>query len=109
MVVFAGVDPTLVIGQMIEELTWALAQGSESYAVLNACRARFYLEHRMFCSKLEGGRWARNRFDAVALIDRSLAAQEGHDDDQPPSSLCKTFVKGVISALTTELNNQRSD
>lgn len=109
MVVFAEVDPTLVVGQMIEELTWALAQGSEAYAVLNACRARFYLEHRMFCSKLEGGRWARNRFDAVALIDRSLAAQEGHGDDQPPSSLCRAFVDGAISALTTEISSQRSD
>lgn len=107
--VFAGVDSTLVICQMIEELTWALAQGSESYAVLNACRARFYLEHRMFCSKLEGGRWAQNQLDASGLIDRSLAAQEGRDDDQPPSPLCRTFVDEAISALTTELNNQRTD
>lgn len=107
--VFADVDPTLVVGQMIDELAWALAQGSEAYAVLNACRARFYLEHRMFCSKLEGGRWARNRFGASRLIDRSLAVQEGRGDDQPPSPLCRAFVDGAISALTTELNNQRSD
>ena len=109
MVVFAEVDPTLVISQMIQELTWALAQGSEAYAVLNACRARFYLEHRMFCSKLEGGSWARSRFDAVRLIDRSLAAQEGRGDDQRPTPLCRTFVEGAISALATEINNQRSD
>ena len=109
IVVFAEVDPTLVISQMIEELTWALAQGSEAYAVLNTCRARFYLEHRMFCSKLEGGRWARSRFDAVRLIDRSLAAQEGRSDDQPPTPLCRTFVNGTIAAFTTELNSQRSD
>lgn len=107
--VFADVEPTLVVGQMIDELTWALAQGSEAYAVLNACRARFYLERRVFCSKLEGGRWARNRFDATRLIDRSLAAQEGRGDDQPPSPLCRTFVDGAISALTTELNNQSTD
>ncbi len=109
MVVFAEVDPTLVISQMIEDLAWALTQGSEAYAVLNAGRACFYLEHRMFCSKLEVGRWARNRFDAVQLIDRSLAVQEGRGDDQPPSPLCRTFVAGVVSALTTELNNQRND
>ncbi len=109
MMVFAGVDPTLVISQMIEELTWALGQGSEAYAVLNACRARFYLEHREFCSKLEGGRWAENRLDASGLIDRSLAAQEGLGADQPPSPLCRTLVDEAISALTTELNNQRND
>jgi streptomycin 3"-adenylyltransferase len=64
--VFADVEPTLVVCQMIDELTWALGQGSEAYAVLNACRARFYLEHRRFCSRLEGGRWARNRFRRYA-------------------------------------------
>ena len=108
-VVFADVDSTLVIGQMIDELTWALAQGSEAYAVLNACRARFYLERRMFCSKLEGGRWARNRLDTSDLIDRSLAVQEGRSDDQPPSPLCRTFVEGAISVLTSELTNPRTD
>ena len=107
--VFADVEPTLVVGQMIVELTWALAQGSEAYAVLNACRARFYLERRMFCSKIEGGRWARDRFGASGLIDWSLAAQEGRGEDRPPSPLCRTFVDGAISALTTELNSQRTD
>ena len=107
--VFADVDPTLLIGQMIDELAWALAGGSEAYAVLNACRAHYYLECRMFCSKLEGGRWARNRFGASGLIDRSLAVQEGRGDDRLPSPLCRTFVDGAISALTTELNNQRTD
>lgn len=105
-VVFAGVDPALVTAQMIDELTWAIAQGSEAYAVLNACRARFYLEHRVFCSKLEAGRWARALFDTSDLIDRSLAVQEGHSDDQLPSLLCKTFVDGTISALTSELRPQ---
>jgi streptomycin 3"-adenylyltransferase len=108
-VVFAEIAPTLVISQMIDELAWALAQGSEAYAVLNACRARFYLERRMFCSKIEGGRWARNRFDASRLIDRSLGVQEGRCDDQPPSPLCRTFVDGAISVLTTDLNSQRTD
>ncbi len=108
-IVFAEVDSTLVISQMINELTWALAQGSEAYAVLNACRARFYLEHRMFCSKLDGGRWAQNQLDAHGLIDRSLAAQEGRDADRAPSRLCRTFVDGAISALTTELGNQQKD
>ena len=106
--VFGHVDPTLVVGQLIDELTWALAQDSEAYAVLNACRARFYLERRMFCSKLEGGRWARDRVDASRLIDRSLAVQEGRGEDQPPSPHCRAFVDGAISALTTEFNNQRA-
>lgn len=108
-VVFADVDPTLVIGQMIDELTWALAQSSEAYAVLNACRARFYLEHRMFCSKLEGGGWARRRFGTSSLIDRSLAVQEGRSDDRPPSPLCRSFVDGTISVLADELDTRPVD
>lgn len=107
--VFADVEPTLVIGQMIDELTWAVAQSSEAYAVLNACRARFYLEHHRFSSKLEGGRWARNRFDTSGLIDRSLAVQEDRRDDQPPSPLCRSFVDGTISALTSVLTDRLVD
>jgi len=107
--VFADVDPTLVVGQMIEELTWALAHSSEAYAVLNACRARFYLEHHRFASKLEGGRWARHRFDTSGLIERSLAVQEGRSADQPPSPICRYFVDGTISALTSALNDRLVD
>lgn len=106
--VFADVEPTLVLGQMLDELTWALAQSSEAYAVLNTCRARFYLERRVFCSKVEGGRWARKRFDVDRLIDRALAAQQGRGGDQPPSPLCRTFADETISALAIELSSQHT-
>jgi streptomycin 3"-adenylyltransferase len=107
--VFAEVDLELVVGQMISELTWSLGHGSEAYAVLNACRARFYLETRMFCSKLDGGLWARDRCGASHLIDRSLAAQQGWGDDRPPSLRCETFVAAAISALTGELSDTSHD
>lgn len=98
--VFAEVDPQLVLGQMISELRWGLEHAPEAYAVLNACRAHFYLEHGVFCSKVEGGLWARDRFDASALIDRALGTQQGSREASACTPETEVFVAGAISALT---------
>ena len=107
--VFAEVGPGRVIGQLINELTWAIERDSEAYAVLNACRALFYLENRKFCSKLDGGRWTRRQLGSSSLIERSLAVQQGRTNDRPPSPQCETFIADAISALTSALSELPMD
>jgi hypothetical protein len=67
------------------ELHWATRHGDFAYRVLTACRAWRYLEDDLLGSKVDGGRWARNRLaagdetgpEAVALVDAAVAAQLG--------------------------------
>lgn len=75
--VFGPIPTAWLLDRLGEELKWAEQHASVEYQVLNACRAwRFTTEHR-WCSKIEGGRWARERVQDPAVIDNALARQQG--------------------------------
>jgi streptomycin 3"-adenylyltransferase len=71
-----GVVPrTLVLRQMRDELTWAMEQADQRYAVLNACRALAYSRDGCVLSKIDGGVWALGHGFDAAIVESALAAQ----------------------------------
>jgi streptomycin 3"-adenylyltransferase len=70
---FGRVAPEVIAGQIARELRWALAHASETYAVLNACRALRFAREGVLCSKRAGGEWAIEHDIAVPLARRALA------------------------------------
>jgi Domain of unknown function (DUF4111) len=61
--VFAPVRRAWLLRGMERELAWAREHAPAEYQVLNACRAWRFAEENVLCSKLDGGRWARDRLD----------------------------------------------
>jgi hypothetical protein len=74
--VIGPVADDIVLRQMADELRWALEYASESYAVLNACRALRYHFERVVCSKSDAGRWALAAGVDPALVQRALSARQ---------------------------------
>ncbi|MGH7608454.1 MAG: nucleotidyltransferase domain-containing protein [Candidatus Dormibacteria bacterium] len=68
----------LVAAQLAGELLWAVDHASESYAVLNTCRALRWSAEGTFCSKTAGGTWALSRDLEPALVEKALAARRTH-------------------------------
>lgn len=70
--VFGSVPRRTILRQLGEELRWAVERASESYAVLNACRALRYRDEQVLCSKTEAGEWALTRQIAPSLVGEAL-------------------------------------
>lgn len=63
---------SVIIDQLVDELRWAVEHASQTYAILNACRALRYREEWVLCSKTEGGRWALAQHLQTDLVQRAL-------------------------------------
>lgn len=61
-----------VLAQLATELRWAVVHASESYSVLNACRALRYDDDGTVCSKSAAGRWALQHEIEPELVRRAL-------------------------------------
>ncbi|EQD29694.1 nucleotidyltransferase, partial [mine drainage metagenome] len=72
--VVGEVGRRIVAAQLAAELRWAISHASESYAVLNACRALRWAKEEMLCSKTAGGTWALSRGIEPALVGQALSA-----------------------------------
>jgi hypothetical protein len=99
--VFAPVPEELILTQLADELTWALAYASGHYTVLNACRAWQYAEERVLASKLDGGEWARARTTGSrrTLVETALARQRGDSDEIPDRDQMRSLVNDVRATL----------
>ena len=80
---FPAVPRRMMLVALAAELRWARECGSASYQVLNACRAWRYSEERVFCSKLDGARWARTRVGDVSAIDAAIRHRQGGRKSSP--------------------------
>lgn len=96
---FGTVPRTTVLTYLHDELTWALHEADERYAVLNACRARAYAEAGLILSKVDGARWGIQRGLDHGLVERALAAQVDGRDLGPPSWASRRFVEDCITAV----------
>lgn len=91
-----------VLGYLAGELKWGLANGMESYAVLNACRALEYLRSGRILSKVAGGLAALERGDAPAdLVRQALDQQQAKSEERPPGPGAIAFVNGARLRLAT--------
>jgi hypothetical protein len=89
-----------VLGYLADELDWGLANAAESYAVLNACRARVFLSDGAIISKIAGGSVALRRGTGPAsVITRALAQQRGTQAGQPPAADAVEFVLATAAML----------
>jgi hypothetical protein len=96
--VIGPVGHDVVLGQLATELRWAIKHAPESFAVLNACRARRYRDEQIVCSKSDGGRWALAQHLQPALVHRAL-------DDRlrgvarPVTEVAAAFVLAIADDL----------
>lgn len=58
---------------------WALVQGAQGYAVLNACRALRFLADGNLCAKVEAGRWYLSRSPHHPLVAEALVLHQSGD------------------------------
>ena len=66
----------VVLRYLAGELDWGLEHGTESYVVLNACRALEYLDGGLVVSKIAGGEAALRRgIEPGELIRQALDQQ----------------------------------
>jgi streptomycin 3"-adenylyltransferase len=91
-----------VLGYLAGELDWGLERGTESYAVLNACRALEYLDGGQIVSKIAGGEAALARGTGPGeLIRPALDQQRAVADARPPGPAAIEFVRGVRARLAS--------
>jgi streptomycin 3"-adenylyltransferase len=96
--VIGAVPDEIVRAQLAAELQWAVAHASATYAVLNACRARRYVDDGVVSSKTAAGEWAVERGIEPVLVEAALDARR-RADRSPPSEAASAFVLGVAERL----------
>lgn len=76
--VFADIPRPVLLFAMGESMRWHREHEKATlYSVLNACRAWRFAVDDVLCSKLEGARWARQRWPKPALIDAAVDLRHG--------------------------------
>jgi predicted nucleotidyltransferase len=98
--VFGVIPRDIALRQMADELQWAIEHASESYAVLNACRALRYRDEGVVCSKSDAGHWARVRNLSPSLVQRALDARQRGTHEVLRSDAA-AFATGVATQLLT--------
>jgi hypothetical protein len=90
----------VVLRYLASELDWGLAHSTESYAVLNACRALEFLDGGRIVSKIAGGEAALRRGAGPGeLIGQALDQQRAVAAARPPGEAAIEFVRGVGAVL----------
>ena len=90
-----------VLTHLRDELTWAMEEADQRYAVLNACRALAYSRNGFVLSKIDGGAWALKHGIAIAIVESTMAAHVGGRDLGRPTPEARSFVewrKGELEA-----------
>jgi len=88
-----------VLTHLRDELTWAMEQADQRYAVLNACRALAYARDGSVLSKLDGGAWALDHGIDASVLESALAAQLGGWDLGPPTREARAFIERCRAEL----------
>jgi streptomycin 3"-adenylyltransferase len=90
----------VVLTYLAGELDWGLEHGTESYAVLNACRALEFLDGGLVVSKIAGGEAVLRRGTCPGeLIRQALDQQRAIADARPPGEAAIDFVRGASARL----------
>jgi streptomycin 3"-adenylyltransferase len=91
-----------VLRYLAAELDWGVEHGTESYVVLNACRALEFFDGGRVISKVAGGEAALRRGAGPAeLIRRALDQQRALAPAQPPGPAAIEFAREVQAALVS--------
>ncbi len=91
-----------VLGYLASELDWGIEHGTESYAVLNACRALEFLDGGRVVSKVAGGEAALARGGGPAeLIRQALDQQRALAPARPPGPAAIELAREVGARLAS--------
>ncbi len=96
--VFGSVPEHVVVGQLVAELRWAAVEASESYAVLNACRALRFQQDGTVYSKTAAGKWAIESGIAPDLVQRALTSRQA-ESAAPVSVDAHAWILAVANEL----------
>ncbi len=96
--VVGEIDRATIVAHLAAELRWAAGKASESYAVLNACRALRFVSDGSLCSKTDGGRWALSAQIEPGLVEAAIAARRG-GPARPVSAAGRAWVLSIASDL----------
>ena len=96
-----AVQRAQVLTCLRDELTWAMEQADQRYAVLNACRALAYSRDGSVLSKIDGGAWALEHGIDAAIVESALAAQLAGRDLGRPTPEARSFVERCRAELGT--------
>jgi hypothetical protein len=95
-----SVPRPVVLGYLADELGWGIEHGTESYAVLNACRALIFLADGQIVSKVAGGGMALARgLGPPAVLSRALDQQRGNATERAAAPDAVEFVLAAAAAL----------
>jgi hypothetical protein len=98
-----AVARALILSYLADELGWGLANASESYAVLNACRAQVYLRHGEIVGKVAGGLAVLDDGSGPAeVVQRAVDQQRARAPERPAGPDAVAFVQRVAAALKAE-------
>jgi hypothetical protein len=87
-----------VVAALVDALRWhAAGDVGSPDAVLNACRAWYWLEHRVWRSKTAAGRWARSRTDHRELVDAAVAARRAGSDEGLDADAARELLRMVLA------------
>jgi streptomycin 3"-adenylyltransferase len=92
--VFAPIPRPWLLDGLERELQWAKRHATWEYQVLNACRAWRFAEQGVWCSKLDGGRWAADRVEDPAVVELAIARQQAGPAAELPAP-----DPGTVNAL----------
>ena len=94
------VDRTDVLTYLAGELDWGLANATECFAVLNACRALVYLNEGRIVSKVAGGLAALDRgIGPPSLVMRALDQQQARAPERAAGPDAILFVRESAAVL----------
>jgi hypothetical protein len=96
--IVGAISERVVFRQLADELRWGIDHASESYAILNACRALRYRDERVLCSKTDGGEWALVHDVEPAFVRRALDAR-GRGVSSPTTRDAAAWVTKVAAEL----------
>lgn len=77
--IFAPVPAGRLREAICRQLEWALVQGAQGPAVLNACRALRFLAEGSLCAKVEAGRWYLSKSPHHPLVAEALVLHQSGD------------------------------
>lgn len=98
--VFSPIPRQLLLEVMGESMRWHREHEKATlYSVLNASRAWRFAVEGILGSKLEGARWARERWDAASLVDAAVDLRHGRPARLDASEVDRllTHVEGVLA------------
>lgn len=105
--VFAPVPREKILNYLADEMIWGLENAPPRYALLNAFRAREFLEHDRIVSKVDAGELALRQQridDPLAEIGAALVEQRGGTPMSPLTESVTEFVRNV----SRDLRNQQT-